>query len=92
MILIVFYRNHLDRIRDFWWVIGAFVFSMVGDAFLSNKGDDEMMFVYGIVGTLTSSVPTVGSVQFLVAGQPVDTLTGHITLSAPITPLSDWSF
>jgi len=52
----------------------------------------ELMFVYGIVGTLTSSVPTVSAVQFLVDGQPVDTLTGHTSLADPVEPLSDWSF
>ena len=50
LILIAFYRKDPARIRDFWWVVGAFGFSMIGDAFLSNKGDDEMMFVYGIAG------------------------------------------
>ena len=50
------------------------------------------MFVYGIVGTLTSSLPTVDAVQFLVGSQPVDTLTGHTDLSGPVQPLSDWSF
>jgi len=52
----------------------------------------ELMFVYGIVGTLTSSVPAVVAVQFLVGGQPVETLTGHTHLSNPVEPLSDWSF
>lgn len=50
VILVAFHRQGLSRVRDFWWVIGAFVFSMIGDAFLSNKGDDEMLFVYGIAG------------------------------------------
>ena len=50
LILIAFHRRHPARVRDFWWVVGAFVFSMIGDAFLSNKGDDEMLFVYGIAG------------------------------------------
>ena len=52
----------------------------------------ELMFVYSIVGTLTSSVPSVASVQFLVGGQPVETLTGHTYLLEPVKPLSDWSF
>ncbi|MDH5373259.1 MAG: lysoplasmalogenase [Acidimicrobiia bacterium] len=60
LILIVFYRRHLDRIRDFWWVVGAFAFSMVGDAFLSNKGDDEMMFVYGIGGFFLAHIGYLG--------------------------------
>ena len=50
LILVTFHRRYGKRVRDFWWVVGAFAFSMVGDAFLSNKGDDEMLFVYGIAG------------------------------------------
>lgn len=50
LILIAYHRRLPARVRDFWWVVGAFVFSMIGDAFLSNKGDDEMLFVYGIAG------------------------------------------
>lgn len=33
---------------DGWLAIGAFAFSIVGDYFLSNRGGDAMMFVYGI--------------------------------------------
>ncbi len=36
------------RRADLWLAIGAFVFSIVGDYFLSNRGGDAMMFVYGI--------------------------------------------
>ena len=50
LILVAFHRRYESRVRDFWWVVGAFAFSIVGDAFLSNKGDDEMLFVYGIAG------------------------------------------
>lgn len=60
LILIAFYRNDLNRIRDFWWVVAAFAFSMIGDAFLSNKGDDEMMFVYGIGGFFLAHIGYLG--------------------------------
>ena len=50
LILIAFFGRRLRLRRDVWYVIAAFGFSMIGDAFLSNKGDDEMMFVYGIAG------------------------------------------
>lgn len=56
LILILFHRREGRPERDFWWVVGAFVFSMVGDAFLSNKGDDEMMFVYGIAGFFAAHI------------------------------------
>ena len=81
-------------IREIWVANGIAYLDFSSDLPTQLDGGSraELMFVYGIVGTLTSSVPTVGSVQFLVAGQPVDTLTGHTTLSAPVTPLTDWSF
>lgn len=58
LILIVFFRG--ARVRDYWWVVAAFFFSMVGDAFLSNKGDDEMMFVYGIGGFFVAHLGYLG--------------------------------
>lgn len=50
LILIAFFGRRLRVRRDDLYVIVAFGFSMIGDTFLSNKGDDEMMFVYGIAG------------------------------------------
>jgi spore germination protein GerM len=52
----------------------------------------ELMFVYGIVGTLTSSIPSVGAVQFLINGESIDTINGHADLNAPVEPISDWNF
>jgi spore germination protein GerM len=52
----------------------------------------ELMFVYGIVGTLTSSIPSVGAVQFLINGESIDTINGHTDLNAPVEPISDWNF
>ena len=40
--------KHGLRGADGWLAIGAFAFSIVGDYFLSNRGGDPMMFVYGI--------------------------------------------
>jgi len=36
------------RRADLWMILGAFAFSITGDYFLSNRGGDPMMFVYGI--------------------------------------------
>lgn len=36
------------RRADLWMAIAAFAFSIVGDYFLSNRGGDPLMFVYGI--------------------------------------------
>ena len=52
----------------------------------------EIMAVYGIIGTLTSTFPEIRLVQILVEGNPVETLTGHLDLSTPLGPLSDWLF
>jgi germination protein M len=81
-------------IREIWVANGIAYLDFSADlpAQLDGGSRAELMFVYGIVGTLTSSVPTVSAVQFLVDGQPVDTLTGHTSLADPVEPLSDWSF
>jgi hypothetical protein len=81
-------------IREIWVANGIAYLDFNPDlpARLAGGSRAELMFVYGIVGTLTSSVPSVSAVQFLVGGQPVDTLTGHTQLSEPVKALSDWSF
>ena len=47
----------------------------------------EMMTIYSVVHTLTANTE-LGIVQvvFLVEGDPIDTLAGHLDLSGPITP------
>ena len=47
-ILILLFRKHLKSIPDIWFVLAAFLFSIAGDWFLSNKGDSFMMFSAGI--------------------------------------------
>lgn len=47
-ILILLFRKHLKLIPDIWFVLAAFLFSIAGDWFLSNKGDSFMMFSAGI--------------------------------------------
>lgn len=59
---------------------------------LGQGSQAELFAVYGVVGTLTSSFPNISAVQFLVDGQPVDTLVGHIDLSQPVKPLADWVY
>ncbi|WP_181899468.1 lysoplasmalogenase [Flagellimonas nanhaiensis] len=36
------------RSKDVWMIIGAFLFSIIGDWFLSNMNGDSLMFVKGI--------------------------------------------
>ena len=48
IILILLFRKRLKSMPDIWFVIAAFLFSIAGDWFLSNKGDSFMMFSAGI--------------------------------------------
>lgn len=48
LILILWFRNQLNTMPDIWFVVAAFLFSIAGDWFLSNKGDSFMMFSAGI--------------------------------------------
>ena len=61
-------------------------------ALLAGGSLREIHAVYGVVATLTGSFPNIRSVQFLVDGEPVDTLTGHVDLSRPVEPLRDWVY
>lgn len=47
IILILLWRKQFAA-RDLWMVVGAFLFSIVGDYFLSHRNGDLMRFVYGI--------------------------------------------
>jgi len=48
LILVFLFRNQLKSLPDIWFIVAAFLFSIVGDWFLSNKGDSFMMFSAGI--------------------------------------------
>ena len=48
LIIIVAHRIRHTKLSDFWWIIIAFIFSIIGDWFLSNKGDSFLMFATGI--------------------------------------------
>ena len=48
IILVLLFWKHLKAMPDTWFVIAAFLFSIAGDWFLSNKGDSFMMFSAGI--------------------------------------------
>lgn len=48
IILVLLFRKQLREVPDIWFVIFAFLFSIAGDWFLSNKGDSFMMFSAGI--------------------------------------------
>ena len=48
IILILLFRKRLKSIPDIWFVIAAFLFSIAGDWFISNKGDSFLLFSAGI--------------------------------------------
>lgn len=48
IILALLFWKQLKIASDIWFVIAAFLFSVAGDWFLSNKGDSFMMFSAGI--------------------------------------------
>lgn len=48
LILVILFRHRLKTLPDISFVMAAFLFSMAGDWFLSNKGDSFTMFSAGI--------------------------------------------
>ena len=47
-ILYFLHYNRFKHFKDVWMIIAAFIFSIAGDWFLSNKQDSAKMFVIGI--------------------------------------------
>ena len=48
LIILLTHKSNLKKPSDIWFIILAFIFSIIGDWFLSNKGDSFMMFAAGI--------------------------------------------
>jgi hypothetical protein len=51
---------------------------------------NELLTVYSIVNALTVNLPAVNSVQMLVDGKEVETLSGHIDLRVPLAKNLSW--
>ena len=49
----------------------------------------EMMTVYSIVNSLSRNFPQIKRVQILIDGKPIETITGHLSLSLPVAPKPD---
>ena len=49
----------------------------------------EMMTVYSVVNSLALNFPEVKRVQFLVEGEEIETIAGHLSLRHPISPKPD---
>ena len=46
----------------------------------------ETLAIYSLVNSITSNIPSVKRIQFLIQGQEVETLDGHVDLTAAFTP------
>ncbi|MDD2337183.1 MAG: GerMN domain-containing protein [Geobacteraceae bacterium] len=53
---------------------------------LPKGSSAEMTAVYSMVDTITFNFPTIKKVQFLVEGQNISTLDGHLYLGKPLEP------
>jgi spore germination protein GerM len=51
---------------------------------------NELLTVYTIVNALTVNLPAVTSVQLLIDGKEVDTLSGHVDLRQPLAKNLNW--
>ena len=51
---------------------------------------DEILTVYTIVNALTANLPAITTVQLLVEGREVDTLSGHVDLRHPLSKNLAW--
>ena len=80
-------------IREVWVSRGGIAYIDFSRSFYDFSGGgslSELHTVYGIVTTLTESFPEIFAVQFLIDGEPVESLAGHVDLSRPLTPSEDW--
>jgi hypothetical protein len=81
------------RLRETWVSPGGIAyldFDSTFAEFSSGGSLGELQTIYGIVATVTESFPEIVAVQFLLEGEPMDTLAGHIDLSRPLLPSRDW--
>jgi len=81
------------HVREVWVSPGGIAYIDFDRAFYDFSGGGslgELHTVYGIVATLTESFPEIVAVQFLIEGSWVETLAGHVDLSMPLLPSSEW--
>ena len=48
LIILILYAQFRKNAKDTWMILGAFLFSIIGDWFLSHMNGDSLMFVKGI--------------------------------------------
>lgn len=56
IILLIIHFKSLTLHKDLWFIIGAFLFSIIGDWFMSHKGGDAMLFSKGIAAFFVAHV------------------------------------
>jgi germination protein M len=64
---------------------GSCVVDLSSEARQAKSAAEEELLVYAIVNTL-GEFPTVERVSFLISGEQVDTISGHMDLSQPVEP------
>jgi hypothetical protein len=80
-------------VREVWVSPGGIAYVDFNQAFYDFSGGGslaELHTVYGVVATLTESFPEIVAVQFLVEGNWIETLAGHVDLSSPLLPSDEW--
>ncbi len=60
VLLLVAFHGTMRQRLDIWFVIGAFVFSAIGDYFLSNRRGQESYFLYGIAAFFVAHLGYLG--------------------------------
>jgi germination protein M len=82
-----------SRVREIWVARSGIVYIDFDQSFFDFSGGgslSELHTVYSIVATLTESFPEIFAVQFLLEGEQIETLAGHVDLSQPLRPSEDW--
>ena len=82
-----------SRVREIWVAQSGVAYIDFYQSFFDFSGGgslSELHTVYSIVATLTESFPEIFAVQFLVEGEQIETLAGHVDLSHPLQPSADW--
>ena len=82
-----------SRVREIWVAQSGVAYIDFYQSFFDFSGGgslSELHTVYSIVATLTESFPEIFAVQFLIEGEQIETLAGHVDLSHPLQPSADW--
>lgn len=56
IILLIIHFKSVKPPKDLWFIIGAFIFSIVGDWFMSHKGGDALLFSKGIAAFFVAHI------------------------------------